>query len=218
MDLDPLDVPVAHAAMMSAVLVVGLTGGIGAGKSTVAALLAARGAHVIDVDALGRAVIAPGGRATEAVVAEFGPKVRGADGGVDRAALAGLVFRDPDALARHLAIVHPAIDEEIRASLATLPDDAVAVLDMAVLAESRLGRGQYTTVVVVEAPADVRVERAVARGMAADDVRARMANQASDADRRAIADVVLTNDGDRSALADQVERWWREAVDGRRLD
>jgi dephospho-CoA kinase len=195
--------------MMSGVLVVGLTGGIGAGKSTVAAMLAARGAHVIDVDALGRAVIAPGGRATDAVVAEFGPSVRGADGGVDRAALAGIVFADPDALARHLAIVHPAIDEEIRAALAALPRDAVAVLDMAVLAESRLGHGQYATVVVVEAPAEVRVARAVARGMAADDVRARMANQANDDERRAIADVVLTNDGDRAALEAQVDRWWR---------
>ena len=198
--------------MMSGVLVVGLTGGIGAGKSTVAAMLAARGAHVIDVDGLGRAVIAPGGRATDAVVAEFGPSVRGPDGGVDRAALAQLVFRDPDALARHLAIVHPAIDEEIRAALAALPADAVAVLDMAVLAESRLGRGQYTEVLVVEAPGELRVERAVARGMAADDVRARMANQASDDERRAIAAVVLTNDGDRAALEAQVERWWREAV------
>jgi len=195
--------------MMSGVLVVGLTGGIGAGKSTVAAMLAARGAHVIDVDALGRAVIAPGGRATDAVVAAFGPDVRGADGGIDRAALAGIVFADPDALAGHLAIVHPAIDDEIRAALAALPDDAVAVLDMAVLAESRLGRGQYTTVVVVEAPAAVRVERAVSRGMAADDVRARMANQATDDERRRIADVVLTNDGDRAALGAQVDRWWR---------
>jgi dephospho-CoA kinase len=198
--------------MMSGVLVVGLTGGIGAGKSTVAAMLAARGAHAIDVDALGRAVIAPGGRATDAVVAEFGPGVRGADGGVDRSALAALVFADPDALARHLAIVHPAIDEEIRAALAVLPDDAVAVLDMAVLAESRLGHGQYTTVVVVEAPAEVRVERAVARGMGADDVRARMANQASDADRRALADAVIVNDGDRAALEDQVDAWWRRVA------
>ncbi len=195
--------------MMSGVLVVGLTGGIGAGKSTVAAMLAARGAHVIDVDGLGRAVIGPGGRATDAVVAEFGPDVRGADGGVDRAALAGIVFADPDAHDRHLANVHPAIDEEIRAALVALPADAVAVLDMAVLAESRLGRGQYTTVLVVEAPAELRVERAVARGMAADDVRARMANQASDADRRALAHAVIVNDGDRAALEDQVERWWK---------
>jgi dephospho-CoA kinase len=194
--------------MMSGVLVIGLTGGIGAGKSTVAEMLAARGAHVIDVDALGRTVIAPGGRATPAVVAEFGDGVRGADGGVDRGALAAIVFADPDALARHLAIVHPAIDEEIRAALAALPDDAVAVLDMAVLAESRLGRGQYTTVVVVEAPEDVRIERAVARGMGADDVRARMANQARDDERRAIADVVLVNDGDRAALEAQVDEWW----------
>jgi dephospho-CoA kinase len=194
--------------MMSGVLVVGLTGGIGAGKSTVAGMLAARGAHVIDVDALGRAVIAPGGRAADAVVAEFGPGVRGADGGVDRAALAGIVFHDPEALARHLAIVHPAIDAEIREALAALPTGAVAVLDMAVLAESRLGRGQYTTVLVVEAPAELRVERAVARGMAAEDVRARMANQASDEDRRALADDVLVNDGDRAALEAQVERWW----------
>jgi dephospho-CoA kinase len=195
--------------MMTPVLVVGLTGGIGAGKSTVAEMLAARGAHVVDVDALGRRVIAPGGRATPDVAAAFGPGVVGRDGGIDRAALAAVVFHDPDALARHLAIVHPAIDDELAEELARLPVDSVVVLDMAVLAESRLGRRFYTKVVVVEAPAELRVARAVARGMAEADVRARMANQAGDDERRAIADVVFTNDGDRAALEAQVERWWR---------
>ncbi len=207
--LDPLDPPGAHAAMMAGVLVVGLTGGIGAGKSTVAAMLAARGAHVVDVDALGRTVIGPVAgpprpSSPSSAPACAAPTAASTGPPSPRSSSA---TRRPST--RHLAIVHPAIDDEIRAVLRRLPDDGVAVLDMAVLAESRLGRGQYTTVVVVEAPAELRVERAVARGMAADDVRARMANQASDDDRRAIADVVLANDGDRAALEAQVERWWR---------
>ncbi len=194
-------------------VVVGLTGGIGAGKSTVAALLGERGASVIDVDALGREVQMPGGRAVDAVLAEFGPGVRGADGGVDRPALARIVFGDPAALARLTAIVHPAIDAELALSVAQLgraePPPDIVVLDMAVLAESRLGRGIYKMVVVVEAPVELRIERAVARGMARDDVLARMANQASDEERRQIADVVITNAAGRAELEAAVDDLWR---------
>lgn len=194
-------------------LVVGLTGGIGSGKSTVAALLARRGATVVDVDALGRAVIAPGGRAEASVLAAFGPDVADADGHVDRAALARAVFGRPDELARLTAISHPAINLELAEVLDAQPSDAIVVLDMAILVESVLGRGDpehsYTKVVVVEADEDLRVRRAVARGMAEADVRARIASQATDAQRRAVADVVVTNDGDLDVLDERVEQLWR---------
>ena len=190
--------------------VVGLCGGIGAGKSTVARLLAERGAVVVDVDALGRSVLAHD-EVRHAVVAEFGDGVLDAGGGIDRAALAREVFSCEGRLTDLEAISHPAIDREIARHLEALASDPpdLVVLDMAVLVESDRGklpngRG-YTEVVVVEAHADVRLERLVARGMAADDARARMAAQATDAERRAVADHVLVNDGDEADLAERVD-------------
>jgi dephospho-CoA kinase len=194
------------------VLIVGLTGGIGAGKSTVAQMLAERGAVVIDVDALGRQVLVPGGRAEAAVAAEFGPGVLAPDGSIDRAALAAVAFADAGALARLTAISHPAMNEELVERLRVLPRGTIAVLDLAVLAESRLGRVddryRYTFVVIVEAPAALREERAVARGFDREDVRRRMAQQATDAERRALADVVVTNDGTPDDLKEQVDALW----------
>ena len=191
-------------------LVIGLTGGIGSGKSTVAGLLELRGATVIDVDALGRQVIAPGGRAETMVAEAFGPDIVDTAGHIDRPALAAAVFGRPDALGRLTEISHPAIDAEIDERLHDLPRNAIVVLDMAILVESVLGLGRYTRVVVVEAPADVRVERAVARGMQADDVRARMASQTTDDRRRAVADVVLHNDGDLLTLTARVDELWTQ--------
>lgn len=195
-------------------LIIGLTGGIGSGKSTVAAMLAERGAHVIDVDGVGRDVIAPGGRAVTEVIAAFGEGIADADGHIDRAALAAAVFGDPDALARLTAISHPAINAEIVERLDALPRDAVVVLDMAILVESNLGRidaaHSYSKVIVVEAPVELRVARAVARGMAEADVRRRMAAQATDEQRRAVADVVIVNDGDLVTLAARVDQAWRQ--------
>jgi dephospho-CoA kinase len=195
-------------------LIVGLTGGIGSGKSTVAGMLAERGAAVIDVDALGRQVIAPGGRAVSAVLAEFGPGVADADGHIDRAALASAVFGDAAALARLTAISHPAINAELVERIDALPDDAIVVLDMAILVESNLGRidpaHSYSRVVVVEAPEELRVERAVARGMREADVRARIASQATDAQRRAVADAVVTNDADLATLQARTDRLWEQ--------
>jgi dephospho-CoA kinase len=174
-------------------LIAGLTGGIGAGKSTVAAMLADRGATVIDVDVVGRRVLEP-------------------DGAIDRAALARIVFADAEALGRLTAISHPAINEELVARLASLPNDAIVVLDMAVLAESELGRSdptyRYTFVATVEASPELREDRAVARGSERADVRRRMAQQATDEQRRSIADVVLTNDGSAEDLTAQVDGLW----------
>ncbi len=193
-------------------LIIGLTGGIGSGKSTVSAMLAERGATVIDVDALGRFVIAPGGRAESAVLAEFGPHIADGDGHIDRAALAGVVFGRAESLDRLTAISHPAINAELAQRLDGLPADSIAVLDMAILVESSLGRGDpehaYTHVIVVEAPTELRVQRAVVRGMVEGDVRARIASQASDEQRRAVADATVVNDGDLEVLSDRVDALW----------
>ncbi len=195
---------------------VGLCGGIGAGKSTVADLLAGHGARVIDVDALGREVLTHDDVRAQ-VAAAFGDGVLAANGSVDRAALAAVVFAggpDDTRLAELEAISHPAMNRELGRRLDALAADPppLVVLDMAVLVESELGRlsdGRgYSQVVVVEADPEVRLGRAVARGMDADDVRARMAAQATDAERRAVADHVLTNDGDEESLARQVAALW----------
>ena len=177
--------------------IIGLTGGIGAGKSTVAALLARRGAVVIDVDGLGRQVLAPGGAAEQAIIGRFGTV--DANRHVDRAALAAIVFNDPTARADLEDISHPAINIVMDRVLDTCLNDDLVILDMAVLLGSRLGRNlpsgrSYDTVVVVEAPLDVRVERLVEqRGMHEADALARIASQPSDADRRVIADRVIIN-------------------------
>jgi len=197
------------------VLIVGLTGGIGAGKSTAARRFGELGATVIDVDALGHVVLEPGGRAFDGVVAEFGPGVLDDDGRIRRPTLAGIVFRDPDALTRLTAVSHPAINAELVERLAALASDApdgVVVLDMAILVESDLGRSnpvhRYQVVVTVEAPLEVRVARAVARGAAAPDVRRRIEAQASEAERRAAADLVLVNGGTEADLVRQVDAAW----------
>lgn len=187
-------------------LVIGLTGGIGAGKSTAARRFEALGAEIVDVDALGHLVLLPGGRAHDAVLDAFGT--------VDRRALGAIVFADPDALSQLTGISHPAINAELAEQLAAIDADVV-VLDMAILAESILGQGLYDVVVTVEAPVEERVARAVVRGMDERDVRRRMANQASEADRRRLARHVLVNDGDEDALHAQVDAVWRELVPAR---
>jgi len=185
------------------VLIVGLTGGIGAGKSTAARRFASLGATLIDVDALGHVVLQPGGKAHHAVLDAFGT--------VDRRELGAIVFADPTQLDRLTAISHPAINAELVELLDGMPPATdVVVLDMAILAESNLGRGMYSVVVTVEAPIELRVQRAVARGMAEDDVRRRLANQASEDERRALAQHVIVNDGDEAHLHEQVDAVWRQ--------
>ncbi len=202
-------------------LVVGLTGGIGAGKSTAAARFAELGAAVIDVDAIGREVLAPGGRAEQGVVDVFGPGVLDGRGRIDRARVAAEVFGRPDRLAALEAVSHPAINAELDSRLQELADGGeagVVVLDMAVLAESRLGQLEsgrgYTRVVVVEAPVEVRLPRLVERGLTEEQARARMASQATDAQRRALADHVIVNDGSPDELGAAVGRVWAELARG----
>jgi dephospho-CoA kinase len=191
--------------------IIGLTGGIGAGKSAVAARMAARGAVVIDVDALGREVLEPGGAAAATVIERFGARVVDDNGRIDRAKLANVVFSDREALAALEDISHPAINVEIDRRLDAFGDDALVVLDMAILVGSRLGRDLpsgrgYDTVVVVDAPAEIRVARLVEiRGMQEAAARARIAAQPRDADRHAVADHIIVNDGDLDALDEAVD-------------
>ena len=187
-------------------LVIGLTGGIGAGKSTFAHLLAERGAHVVDVDAVGREVIAPGGPAAAAVEARFGT--------LDRRELAAIVFADPTARHDLEAISWPAIDAELARRLARLPADGVVVLDMAVLAQGDLGTGLYGPVVTVEADQDRRLRRLVDRGMSEADARARMRSQVPEQVRRDLADLVVDNDGDHAALAAVAGAAWATLTTG----
>jgi dephospho-CoA kinase len=193
------------------VLRIGLTGGIGSGKSTVAALLAARGALVVDADRIAREVVEPGTPGLAAVVEAFGPGVLTADGALDRAALASVVFSDPQARARLDAIVHPLVRARAREAVAQAPPDAVVVQDVPLLVETGQA-GQYDLVLVVEAVLETRVARLVRRGLGEDDARARIAAQATDEQRRAVADVVLDNSGAPEALAGQVDRFWAERV------
>jgi dephospho-CoA kinase len=189
---------------------VGLTGGIGSGKSTVGQMLAQRGAVVIDGDRIARELVVPGSPALEAVVARFGAGVRREDGTLDRLALADIVFPDPGALADLDAIMHP----RIAARAAELLDAAersgapVIVYDMPLLVENDQA-AEFDVVLVVQAPMATRLARLALRGVRVEDARDRMDRQATDEQRAAVADIVLDNSGDESALAHQVDDVWR---------
>jgi dephospho-CoA kinase len=190
---------------------IGLTGGIGVGKSAVAGLLGGHGAVVVDADVIAREVVEPGSRGLAAVVAEFGPQVRREDGRLDRSRLASVVFADEGARRRLNAIVHPLVAERTAELLAAAAPDAVVVHDVPLLVENHLA-GHYDLVLVVEAAEATRLARLAERGMPADEARARMAAQAGDADRRAVADVVIRNDGTLAELAARVDAVWRDRI------
>lgn len=187
----------------------GLTGGIGSGKSTVAAMLAQRGAVVIDADRLAREAVAVGSPGHDAVVGRFGPEVVAEDGSLDRRALAGLVFDDPPALADLNGIVHPPVRAAIADRLASLAGtDALVVLEIPLLVESGRSYGA-STVVVVDCPEDVALRRLVeGRGMEEVDARRRMAAQVPRAERLAAADVVIDNSGSPADLDVRVQELW----------
>lgn len=189
---------------------VALTGGIASGKSTIARRLAEHGAVVIDADALVRELQQPGTDVTRAIGEAF-PGVVRADGSLDRAALGAVVFGDRDALATLNGIVHPAVraESQRRFEVARAADpDAVVVYDVPLLAEAR-GTGEWDLVVVAHAPAEVREDRLVAhRGMRREDARARIANQASDAERLALADVVIDTGESLEDTLRQADALW----------
>lgn len=187
---------------------IALTGGIGSGKSTVARLLAGHGALVVDADAIAREIVRPGRPALAEIADRFGPGVIRADGALDRAALAAVVFADDAALAALNAITHPRIARRTAELLAAAPAQAVVVYDMPLLVEQG-DTGRWDHVVVVETPLELRLQRlARDRDMTREQALARIAAQASDAQRRAVADTVLVNDTDEAALAARVDALW----------
>jgi len=190
---------------------IGLTGGIGSGKSTAAARFAELGAVVIDADQIAREVVAVGTPGLAEVVDRFGAAVLLPDGSLDRPKLGELVFGDSQALADLNAIVHPLVAERSAELMAAAGPDAVVVYDVPLLVENDLA-GNFDVVVVVEAPLAVRLARLASRGLAAEEARARIARQADDEQRRAVATVVLDNSGGRAELDEQVEAAWRRLV------
>ncbi len=191
---------------------VGLTGGIGAGKSTVAARLRGLGAVVLDADAIAREVVEPGTEGLAAVVAAFGEQVLTDEGALDRPALAARVFGDEQARATLNRTLHPRIGARTAELVARAPDDAVVVHDVPLIVENRMGPA-FHLVLVVGTPAEERLRRLVsARGMTEADARARIAAQATDEQRRAAADVWLDNAGAPGSLDAVVDALWRERL------
>ena len=192
-------------------IVIGLTGGIGSGKTYVGARLVERGAVLIDADLLAREVVEPGRPAYGRVVERFGAEVVAPDGKLDRAAIAAIVFNDAQALADLNAIVHPEVGVEIAARLATeSAGDHVVVLDIPLLVEAgNTDRYPFDGVLVVDAPLDLVLDRLVSvRGMDRADAEARIANQASREERIRAADFVIMNMGSFEELDEMVARAW----------
>lgn len=188
---------------------VGLTGGIGSGKSAVGHMLADRGAVVIDADQVARDVVAPGTDGLAALVSEFGPQILAPDGSLDRPGLARYAFADEQSTARLNAIMHPLIAERTATLMGAVGPGSIIVHEVPLLAELGLASA-YDLVVVVDAPDEVRLARLIDRGMEPGDAAARMGSQASREDRLAIADVVLDNAGTQDELSAQVDALWAQ--------
>ncbi|MFD4550390.1 dephospho-CoA kinase [Streptomyces sp. NPDC058466] len=193
-------------------LKVGLTGGIGAGKSEVSRLLVERGAVLIDADRIAREVVAPGTPGLAAVVDAFGEDVLAPDGSLDRPKLGSIVFADPEKLAVLNAIVHPLVGARSRELEKAASEDAVVVHDVPLLAENGLA-SLYDVVIVVDARPETQLDRLVRlRGMAEEDARARMATQAPRDKRLEIADIVIDNDVPLEELQRRVRDVWADLV------
>ncbi|MFD4833249.1 dephospho-CoA kinase [Streptomyces uncialis] len=193
-------------------LTVGLTGGIGAGKSEVSRLLVEHGAVLVDADRIAREVVEPGTPGLAAIVDAFGEQVLAEDGSLDRPALGAIVFADADRLAVLNGIVHPLVGARSAELKAAAPDDAVVVQDVPLLTENGL-QDRYDLVIVVDTSPATQLDRLVRlRGMTEADARARMAAQATRAQRLAIADIVIDNDVPRSELSARVTEVWAELL------
>ncbi|WP_163542316.1 dephospho-CoA kinase [Occultella kanbiaonis] len=190
----------------------GLTGGIAAGKSTIAAVLTDLGGHLIDADAIAREVLEPGAPGLRAVVEAFGDGVLTADGTLDRPALGRVIFGDDAARARLNAIVHPLVGAGTKARVQGLPPDAIVVHDVPLIVENGLG-ADYHLVLVVGASEDARLDRLIAdRGMTPEDARARIAAQADDQARRRLADEWIDNERDPGEVRAAVEQLWQRRI------
>jgi dephospho-CoA kinase len=188
---------------------VGLTGGIGSGKSAVAALLRERGAIIIDSDRLAREVVEPGTPGLAQVIAEFGPSIVASDGSLDRPAMGRVVFGDPGARKRLERIIHPLVRARAAELAAAAPPEAVVVNDVPLLIEAGLV-GQYEAVIIVFAPAELRIARLINdRGMSRPEAESRIAAQATDEQRHAVGGIEIVNDGTLEDLAAQVDLVWK---------
>ena len=203
--------PAALSAFMDTMKLVALSGGIASGKSTIARRLAEHGAVHIDADLLARQAVEPGSPGLRAIVERFGEGVLAPDGSLDRAALGRIVFDDAGALGALNSIVHPEVRRLARARMdAAVAADpaAVIVYDVPLLVEAGVDQ-PWDLVVIAEAPAEVRKRRMVElRGMSPDDAERRIASQASDAERRAVADVVIDTGGDEDRTLEQADELW----------
>jgi dephospho-CoA kinase len=188
---------------------IGLTGGIGSGKSTVAARFAELGAIIVDADALAREVVAPGTVGLQRVVDRFGRLVLTSTGELDRPKLGSIVFSDADALADLNAIVHPLVAERTADLIEQAGDDDLVVYDVPLLVENQLQDG-FDAVVVVEAPLPIRLARLAERGLPEQQARARIAAQATDEQRRAVADIVLDNSTTLAELKTRIDAAYRQ--------
>ncbi|WP_214104459.1 dephospho-CoA kinase [Acrocarpospora catenulata] len=188
----------------------GLTGGIGSGKSEVARRLAAKGAFVIDADQIAREVVAPGTLGLAEIIDAFGSGVLHPDGALNREALGKIVFNDPQKLAQLNAIVHPKVGARVAELQAAAPPDAIVVYDVPLLAENNLAH-LYDKIIVVDADDSTRLTRLTThRNMPPEDARSRMAAQSTREARLALADIVIDNNGSLDALDTQVTKVWDE--------
>jgi dephospho-CoA kinase len=187
----------------------GLSGGIGSGKSTVAKMFGDLGAIVIDADAIAKEVLEPGQVGYESVIHAFGESVLDSSGQIDRKKLAEIVFQDQSQLAKLEAIVHPAVIARVAEIRESLPDTAVVIYDTPLLVEKQL-QNQFDQVVIVVSDPSVRKQRLLARGLESTDIEARIANQATDDQRADVADFVIVNDGTFQDLRENVHKVWQQ--------
>ncbi len=187
----------------------GLSGGIGSGKSTVAKILSDLGAVVIDADAIARQVLEPNETGYQSAIEVFGESILDSDLRIDRKRLAELVFQNSDELAKLEAIVHPAVIARVAQIRNSLPESTVVVYDTPLLFEKNL-QGEFDKVLIVVTDSKHRKARLIERGLELTDIEARIANQATDAQRRTVADFVIENNGSPEQLQDQVTKVWQQ--------
>lgn len=187
----------------------GLSGGIGSGKSTVAKILSNLGAVVIDADVIAREVLEPNQAGYQKAIEVFGESILDSDLRIDRKMLAELVFQDSNELAKLEAIVHPAVIARVAQIRNSLPESTVVVYDTPLLFEKNL-QGQFDKVLIVVTDSEHRKARLIERGLELTDIEARIANQATDAQRRTVADFVIENNGSLEQLQDEVTKVWQQ--------